>query len=88
MPGEAVMGAFIRDLATCPLAVDEFDERLWAVAVDSATVRKDGKLVFRLKDGTEILGVRFIRQKGHVPGDDTGRRCGGHTGTVVAPGNR
>lgn len=45
--------AFIRELASCPLVIDEFDERLWVAAVDTVTVTKDGRLVFRFKDGTE-----------------------------------
>jgi site-specific DNA recombinase len=46
--------AFIRDLASCPLAIDELDERLWAAAVEAAIVTKDGRLVFRFKDGTVL----------------------------------
>lgn len=46
--------AFIRDLASCPLVIDEFDERLWVVTVDTVTVTKDGRLVFRFKDGIEV----------------------------------
>jgi site-specific DNA recombinase len=39
--------AFIRELETHPLAIDEFDERLWAVAVD--TIKKDVRLVYSFR---------------------------------------
>jgi DNA invertase Pin-like site-specific DNA recombinase len=45
---------FIREIESRPLVIDGFDERLWAVAVDTATVMKDGKTVFRFRNGTEI----------------------------------
>jgi site-specific DNA recombinase len=48
------LGTFIRELESSPSVVEEFDERLWAVAVDTVTVTKDGKLHFRFKDGTEV----------------------------------
>jgi site-specific DNA recombinase len=48
------LGTFIRELESSPSVVEEFDERLWAVAVDKVTVTKDGKLHFRFKDGTEV----------------------------------
>jgi site-specific DNA recombinase len=34
--------------------ISEFDEQLWLTMVESAIVGKDGKMVFRLKDGAEI----------------------------------
>ncbi|MDR1953720.1 MAG: recombinase family protein [Clostridiales Family XIII bacterium] len=48
------LDAFICELESRQLAVDEFDERLFAVAVDIVKVRGDGQLAFRFKDGTEI----------------------------------
>jgi site-specific DNA recombinase len=48
------LGTFIRELESSPSVVEEFDERLWAVAVDTVTVTKDVKLHFRFKDGTEV----------------------------------
>jgi site-specific DNA recombinase len=48
------LGTFIRELESGPSVVEEFDERLWAVAVDKVTITKDGKLHFRFKDGTEV----------------------------------
>jgi len=34
----------------------EFDEKLWTAAVDWVTVMLDDRLVFRFKDGTEMVG--------------------------------
>ena len=45
---------FLRQLLSRPLAIDEFDERLWVVAVDTVMVIRDGGLMFRFKDGTEV----------------------------------
>ena len=44
---------FIRDMKNSPLTLDEFDEKLWAVAIDSVTVYH-GRLVFRFRDGSEV----------------------------------
>jgi hypothetical protein len=41
-------------MKSAPLALTEFDEKLWSLTVDCVTVQLDGTLVFRLKDGTEI----------------------------------
>jgi DNA invertase Pin-like site-specific DNA recombinase len=48
------LDAFISELESRPQEIMEFDERLWAVAVDTVTIMKDGSMVFRFKDGTEI----------------------------------
>jgi DNA invertase Pin-like site-specific DNA recombinase len=45
---------FIKDIETRPLAVAEFDDKLWVATVDKVTVLADGKLIFNFKDGTEI----------------------------------
>ncbi len=47
---------FISDLAGRDNLLTEFDDRLWLTVVDTVTVRKDGVLVFRLLNGTEIEG--------------------------------
>ena len=39
------------ELPEPPLA---FDERLWSVSIDHATVYNDGKITFLFKDGTEV----------------------------------
>ena len=46
--------AFIEMLKKQPLAVTEWDERLWITLLDTATVQPDGRIVFRFKDGKEI----------------------------------
>ena len=33
----------------------EFDTQLWLAAVEKAVVHRDGKIVFVLKDGTELM---------------------------------
>ncbi|MCL2426482.1 MAG: hypothetical protein FWD05_09115 [Oscillospiraceae bacterium] len=37
-----------------PLVLNEFDEKLWSMTIDSMTVHHDRRLVFRLRDGTEV----------------------------------
>jgi len=46
--------AFITMLKKQPLAVTEWDERLWITLLDTATVQQDGRIVFRFKSGAEI----------------------------------
>lgn len=45
---------FIAMLKKHPLVVDEWDERLWITLLDTATVQRDGKIVFHFKSGAEI----------------------------------
>ena len=45
---------FIRNIERSGKSISDFDDRLWAAAVDKVTVQPDGTLVFRFKDGTEI----------------------------------
>ena len=45
---------FIATLKQQPLTVSEWDERLWITLLDTATVHRDGKIVFRFKSGREI----------------------------------
>ncbi|RJX23832.1 MAG: recombinase family protein [Dethiobacter sp.] len=49
-----ILEKFMKDIEARPLAIDEFDEQLWAAAVDKAMVLANGKLIFTFKDGTEI----------------------------------
>ncbi|WP_418790901.1 recombinase family protein [Phosphitispora sp. TUW77] len=51
-----ILDAFIRNLESRPLAIDEFDEELWTVAVEKVTATPEGKLIFSFKDGTDIEG--------------------------------
>lgn len=47
---------FIKGIESRPLILEEFDDKLWAVAVENVKVTQDGRLVFSFKDGTEIEG--------------------------------
>jgi DNA invertase Pin-like site-specific DNA recombinase len=49
-----ILETYIKEIESRPLAIDAFDERLWSASVDTVTVTKDGRMVFRFKDGTEI----------------------------------
>jgi hypothetical protein len=46
--------AFTAVLKKQSLAVTEWDERLWITLLDTATVQRDGGIVFRFKSGAEI----------------------------------
>jgi hypothetical protein len=50
-----VLDGFIREIESRPLVITEFDDRLWAVAVDRVTVMADGGLMFRFKNGSEVI---------------------------------
>jgi hypothetical protein len=45
---------FTKMLKQQSLIVTEWNERLWMTLLDTATVNRDGKIVFRFKSGTEI----------------------------------
>lgn len=49
-----ILDAFIRGIESRPLVIDEFDERLWAVVVDSGNVMSNGLIAFKFKDSSEI----------------------------------
>ena len=42
------------ELTETPAPPIEFDEKHWHAVVDKVTVYNDGRLVYSLKDGTEI----------------------------------
>ena len=46
--------AFTKTLKQQPLVVDEWNERLWITLLDTATVNRDGKIVFCFKSGVQI----------------------------------
>ncbi len=48
--------AFTKTLKQQPLVVAEWNERLWITLLDTATVNRDGKIVFRFKSGVERIG--------------------------------
>ena len=45
---------FTKDIEQRPFAVAEFDEKLWLAIIDMVTVCKDGTMVFKFRNGTEI----------------------------------
>ncbi len=49
-----MLDTFIKGVETRPLVLEEFDDKLWAVAIENVKVMPDGRLVFSFKDGTEI----------------------------------
>lgn len=49
-----MLDTFIRELASRPLAIEEFDERLWLVAIERVVVGIDGGMMFRFRDGSEV----------------------------------
>ncbi|GEM_PF-2345117 len=49
-------GGFIQGIETRSLVLEEFDERLWAVAVDRVKIMSDGRLLFQFKIGAVTKG--------------------------------
>ncbi|NLN24179.1 MAG: hypothetical protein GX163_00665, partial [Bacteroidetes bacterium] len=47
--------AFTKTLKQQPLVVAEWNERLWITLLDTATVNRDGTMVFLFKSGTDIM---------------------------------
>ena len=45
---------FIKDIASRPLVINEFDETLWLTVIDTATVTQDGTMTFRFRNGSEV----------------------------------
>ena len=49
-----MLETFIKGIELRPLVLEEFDDKLWAVAIDMVLVMPNGRLVFSFKDGTRI----------------------------------
>jgi hypothetical protein len=49
-----ILEGFIKDIENRPLAIDEFDNKLWLAVIDRVAVSRDGAMVFKFKSGTEI----------------------------------
>ena len=49
-----IIEGFIKDIESRPLAITEFDEKLWLAVIDAVTVGRDGMVVFRLRNGSEV----------------------------------
>jgi hypothetical protein len=41
--------SFIRNLESCQDTIDEFDERLWRLAIDKVIVMQDGRFSFQFR---------------------------------------
>ena len=48
------IGGMLTELAELDAPPIEFDEKLWHAVVDRVTVYSDDRLVYSLKDGSEI----------------------------------
>ena len=49
-----ILEGFIKDIENRPLAIDDFDEKLWLAVIDQMTVDRDGSMAFRFKNGSEV----------------------------------
>jgi site-specific DNA recombinase len=49
-----MLESFIKGIETRPLVMEEFDDKLWAVAIKKVRVMPDGRLAFSFKDDSEI----------------------------------
>lgn len=45
---------FLKELKKLPETITEFDEDSWYALIDYLTVYRDGRVVFRFKDGKEV----------------------------------
>jgi hypothetical protein len=51
-----LLESFIKNLEASPIALAEFDEKLWLTAIEKAVAAEDGTITFYLFDGSEIVG--------------------------------
>jgi len=51
-----MLEGFVRGIESCAMVLEEFDDKLWAVAVEKVKVLVDGKQMLSFKDGTEVDG--------------------------------
>ncbi|MCL2671622.1 MAG: recombinase family protein [Clostridiales bacterium] len=49
-----ILEGFISDIEKRPLAITEFDEKLWLAVIDRVTVGRDDTMVFRFRNGAEV----------------------------------
>ena len=49
-----LLDGLVNALEESGILIDKFDERLWRLMVEKATVGTDGKLTFTLRNGMEI----------------------------------
>ena len=51
-----MLEGFIQGIEGRPLVLDEFDEKLWVMAVEVVKVMPDGRLLFQFKNGAVVEG--------------------------------
>ncbi len=49
-----IIEVFIKDIENRPLAIDNFDEKLWLAVIDQVTVERDATMTFKFKNGSEV----------------------------------
>jgi site-specific DNA recombinase len=49
-----ILDGFIREIETRPLVADEFDEKLWLVAIGKVIVHTADDILFSFRDGTVV----------------------------------
>ena len=49
-----VLDGFIQNLKGRQELLEEFDDKLWIMVVETVAVQQDGKLIFTFKNGTRI----------------------------------
>ena len=49
-----IIESFIKDIESRPLAIAEFDEKLWLAVIDQVTVERDATMTFKFKNGSEV----------------------------------
>ena len=54
------MGTFTRNIAASPQVLTEFDEKLWAAAIDRVTMMLDDSYVFQSKMGRKLKDRTFV----------------------------
>ena len=49
-----ILDTFIKAIESGPQILEDFDDKLWAVAIEKVKVMSDGRLVFSFRNGAEI----------------------------------
>ena len=49
-----ILDGFIREIETRPLAIDEYDEKLWLAVIDKVIIHDANAIHFTFRDGTVI----------------------------------
>ncbi len=49
-----IMKAFIKNLSESEVKLDQWNERIWMLLVDGATVHRDSSITFKLYNGIDV----------------------------------